>query len=113
DVRIGARIAISLATCLALIACAALLYRRRARDPVALLISFSFLLFAGVIDPPMIMWMAVGLGDLFDVYSTFAWVLLVIALATFPDGRFVPRWLRFLLIATPLAAIPLSIDEVP
>src|SRR5690606_25097861 len=35
DVRIGARIAISLATCLALIACAALLYRRRARDPVA------------------------------------------------------------------------------
>ncbi len=113
DVRIGARIAISLATCLALIACAALLYRRRARDPVALLISFSFLLFAGTIDPPLIMWMAVGLGDLFDVYSTLAWVLLVIALATFPDGKFVPRWLRFLLIATPIAAIPLGIDEVP
>lgn len=113
DVRIAARLVISLITCLALIACAALLYRRRARDPVALLLSFSFLLFAGSIDPPMILWMAAGFGDLYDVYSTTAWVLLIVALATFPDGRFVPRSLRFLLILAPLLAIPLSIDEAP
>jgi hypothetical protein len=113
DVRIGARVAISLVTCFALIACAVLLYRRRARDPVALLLSFCFLMFAGVIDPPLVMWLAIGLGDLFDVYSTCAWVLLVIALATFPDGKFVPRWLRYLLILTPLVAISLAIDETP
>jgi hypothetical protein len=113
DWRIGIRIAFSLATCLALIACAALLYRRRARDPVALLLSFSFLLFAGTIDPPLVMWMAVGLGDLFDLWSTVAWVLLIIALATFPDGKFVPRPLRWLLVLTPLISISLAIDETP
>lgn len=113
DFRIGLRVGISLLTCLALIACAALLYRRRARDPVALLLSFSFLLFAGTIDPPLILWMAVGMGDLFDVWSTLAWVLLVFALATFPDGRFVPRSLRWLLIVVPLASVALAIDETP
>jgi hypothetical protein len=113
DVRIGMRLAMSLITCFALIACAALLFRRRARDPVALLLSFSFLMFAGTIDPPLVMWLAIGLGDLFDVYSTAAWVLLVIALATFPDGKFLPRALRWLLVLTPLIAISLAIDETP
>jgi len=113
DVRMGIRIAISLGTCFALIACAALLYRRRARDPVALLLSFAFLLFAGIIDPPMIMWMAVGLGKVFDFYASLGWILLIIALATFPDGRFVPSWLRFLLVLAPIASIFLTLDEVP
>jgi hypothetical protein len=113
DWRIGIRVAFSLATCLALIACAVLLYRRRARDPVALLLSFSFLLFAGTIDPPLVMWLAIGLGDLFDLWSTLAWVLLVVALATFPDGKFVPRLLRWLLVLTPVAAVSLAIDETP
>lgn len=113
DWRIGIRIAISLATCFALVACAALLYRRRARDPVALLLSFSFLILAGSIDPPMLLWMATGMGNLYDVYSSAGWVLLIIALATFPDARFVPRWLRFLLVLTPLAAVVLSLDNAP
>lgn len=113
DWRIGIRLAFSLATCLALIACAALLYWRRPRDPVAVLLSFSFLLFAGTIDPPLVMWLAVGFGDLFDVWSTVGWVLLIPALATFPDSRFVPRYLRWLLVITPLASIALAIDEVP
>lgn len=67
DLRVGVRLAVSLLTCLALIACAALLYLRRPRDPVALLFSFSFLLFAATIDPPMVLWLALGWDDLFDV----------------------------------------------
>lgn len=113
DVRIGMRLAIALATCLTLTGCAVLLFLRRPRDPVALLISFSFLMFAGSIDPPLNMWTAHGMGDLYDVYSVVAWVLLVVALATFPDGRFVPRSLRWVLVAAPLAGIPLAIDQTP
>lgn len=113
DVRLGLRLAISLATCAILIACAVLLFARRPRDPVALLLSFSFLMFAGVIDPPLNMWLAFGAGELYDVYSTIGWIALVVALATFPDGVFVPRSLRWVIVAAPLAAIPLAIDEVP
>lgn len=113
DVRTALRLAISLATCLALIVCAVLLFARRARDPVALLLSFGFLIFAGSIDPPLIMWMGTGFGWLYDYYSALGWVLLVIAFATFPDGLFVPRMLRWVLVIAPLAAIPLVIDDTP
>jgi hypothetical protein len=113
DVRIGLRLALAVTTCLTLIACAVLLFVRRSRDPVALLLSFSFLIFAGSIDPPLNMWLAIGLGWLYDPYASFGWVLLVVALATFPDGRFVPRSFRWVLVIAPLAAIPLSIDETP
>ena len=113
DVRIAARIAISLITCMALIACAVMLYIRRPRDPVAYLFSMSFLLFAGTIDPPLLMWLAYGAGDLFDLYSGLAWVLLVVGIATFPDGVFTPRWVRFILVLAPLLALPLMIDSFP
>jgi hypothetical protein len=113
DVRIAARIAISLITCMALIACAVMLYIRRPRDPVAYLFSMSFLLFAGTIDPPLIMWLAYGAGDLFDLYAALAWVLLVVGIAAFPDGVFTPRWVRFIIVLAPLLAIPLMIDSFP
>jgi len=83
DARIAARIAISLVTCLALIGCAVMLYVRRPRDPVAYLFSMSFLLFAGSVDPPLIMWQAYGAGELFDFYSTLGWVMLVVGMAAF------------------------------
>lgn len=113
DWRVGIRLVFSLATCLTLMACAALLYWRRPRDPVAVLLSFSFLLYAGTIDPALVLWLAVGLGEAFDVWSTAGWVAMVIGLATFPDGRFVPRVLRWLLVIVPLASLLLAIDEVP
>lgn len=113
DTRIAARIAISLITCIALIACAVMLYLRRPRDTVAYLFSMAFLLFAGSIDPPLIMWMAYGAGELYDLYSTLAWVLLVIGIAAFPDGVFTPRRVRFVLLLAPLLAIPLMIDDFP
>jgi hypothetical protein len=113
EARIAARLTLSLLTCLALIACAVLLFLRRPRDPVALLFSFAFLLFAGSIDPAMQLWMAGGMGNWYDAYSALGWGFLVIGLAAFPDGRFVPRSVGWVLIAAPLAMIPLSIDEVP
>lgn len=113
DARIASRMIVSLVTCLTLIACAILLFMRRPRDPVALLFSFSFLLFAATIDPPLNMWLAAGFGEVFDVYSILAWVCLVIGIAAFPDGRFSPRFVRWVLVLAPIAAIPLCIDSFP
>ena len=53
DARVAIRMALALLTCMTLIACAVLLYLRRPRDPVALLFSFAFLVFAATIDPPL------------------------------------------------------------
>ncbi len=113
DVRIGLRLLIGLATCITLIACGVLLFLRRPRDPVALLFSASFLIFAGVIDPPMSLWMAFGLGDVFDFYTCTGWMLLVLGIAVFPDGAFVPRWTGWLLPILPVAAVLLTIDSLP
>jgi hypothetical protein len=112
DVRIGARLVISLLTCLTLIACGVLLFIRRPQDPVGVMFSFSFLLFAACIDPPLTLWLAAGMGNLYDVYSCLAWVLLVIAIAAFPNGIFTPRPVRWVIVAAPLAAIPLAIDSI-
>ena len=113
DVRIGARMVISLATCLALMACATLLFLRRPRDPVALLFSFSFLLFAGSIDPPLNMWLSAGFSDAFGIYTGLAWLCLVIGIAAFPDGRFNPPFVRWILVVAPLTAIPVIDDDAP
>jgi hypothetical protein len=113
DARLAMRMILSLLTCVALIACAVLLFLRRPRDPVALLFSFAFLLFAATVDPPLLLWLAVGLGDAYDAYSTFGWVLLVVGIAAFPDGKFTPPTVRWVLLAAPILAVPLAIDDVP
>jgi hypothetical protein len=42
------------------------------------------------------MWVSLGVGRIVDVLTSGWWALLVVALAAFPDGRFTPRWLRWL-----------------
>lgn len=111
--RTVVRLILSLLTCATLIACAVLLFLRRPRDPVALLFSFAFLIFAGSIDPPLSLWLATGMGSSYDVFATFGWILFVIGLAAFPDGKFTPPPVRWVLAATPLLAIPLMLDETP
>jgi hypothetical protein len=113
NTRTAIRLALSLLTCATLVACAALLFLRRPRDPVALLFSFAFLIFTASIDPPLNLWLATGMGGLYDIYATFGWILLVVALAAFPDGRFTPPPVRWVLVAAPLLAVPLAIDETP
>jgi hypothetical protein len=113
NVRSAIRLALSLLTCATLIACAVLLFLRRPRDPVALLFSFAFLIFAGSIDPPLNLWLATGMAGYYDVFATLGWILLVIALAAFPDGKFTPPPVRWVLVTAPILAIPLAIDETP
>lgn len=113
DQRMGIRLAIALLTCATLIACAVLLVLRRPRDPVCLLFSFAFLLFAATIDPPLTMWLGTGWGTLFDWISSAGWLCLVMGIAVFPDGRFEPRWLSWLVVAAPVGAILLTLDDLP
>jgi hypothetical protein len=110
DLRLGIRLALSLLTCVTLITCAVLLFLRRPQDPVALLFSFSFLLFAGTIDPPLALWLAAGTGSFYDAYSLVGWVLLVTGLAVFPDGKFTPRAAGWVPVAALIAA-PLLADD--
>ena len=111
--RLTIRLVLSLLACVTLIGCAVLLFLRRPRDPVALLFSFAFLILAAVIDPPLRMWTAAAMGQLYDVYSTLGWGFLVIGIAAFPDGKFTPPPVRYVLLAAPLLAVPLAIDEIP
>jgi hypothetical protein len=113
DVRMALRMTLSLLACITLLACSVLLFLRRPRDPVALLFSFAFVMFAASIDPPMQLWMASGLGHWYDAWTALGWGFLVIGLAVFPDGRFEPRAVGWLLLVAPLAMIPISIESVP
>jgi voltage-gated potassium channel Kch len=105
DFRIAARLAIGLAACAALLMCSLLLGLRRPHDPVAMIFAFAFAALAATIDPPLQMWMWLGLSWISDLVSSFWFYLLLIGFATFPDGIFVPRPYRFLL----MLGIPLSI----
>jgi hypothetical protein len=112
DVQFGIRLASSLLASGILLVCAAMLFLRRPRDPVAMLLSFGFLLLAATIDPALTAWISLGFGDAFDAVSTGGWMLVLVGLAAFPDGRFVPRWLHWIVpLALPLG-IALAIDEV-
>ena len=50
---------------------------------------------------------------LITLSPTVGWGLLVIAIAAFPDGKFTPPVVRWVLVLAPLLAVPLVIDEVP
>jgi hypothetical protein len=108
--RMTIRLAFAALSAIALLASAGLLFLRRPRDPVAVLISFAFLSVAAVIDPPLQMWMSLRLDPLVSVATGIWWTAMVIALAAFPDGRFEPRWLRSTLIWAPLIGIFLAVD---
>ena len=105
DLRITARLLSGLLACTALLVCALLLIRRRPGDPVALLFAFAFTGMAATIDPPIAMWMGVGWPAAYDVISSLWFYLLLIALAVFPDGIFVPKSYRWI----PAIGIPLAI----
>ncbi len=106
DLRVTARLASGLLACLTLLLCSLLLVRRRPADPVALLFAFAFAGMAATIDPPLAMWMAIGWPAIYDILSSAWFYLLLIALATFPDGIFVPKPYRLLLVAgIPLAVV--------
>ena len=110
--RFGARLASGLVACSALLLCSLLLARRRPSDPVALLFAFSFAGLAAIIDPPLAMWMAYGWPPAYDVVSSVWFYLMLIAFAVFPDGIFVPKAYRWLLVAGVPLAVFVSLQNV-
>ena len=112
DLRFGARLMSGILACSVLLICSFLLARRRPSDPVALLFAFAFAGLASTIDPPLAMWMAYGWPPLYDVASSLWFYLLLIALAVFPDGIFVPRPFRWLLVLGVPLAIFVSLQNV-
>jgi len=105
DFRIATRLAAGLLACGALLICSLLLALRRPADPVAMLFAFAFAGMAATIDPPLQMWMSLQLSIVNDVIAGAWFYLLLIGFATFPDGIFLPRFYRWLL----LAGIPFSV----
>jgi hypothetical protein len=110
---LGARLVAALIACAALLICSLLLALRRPRDPVAMIFALSFAAMAACVDPPLQMWMYLGLGSVNDLLSAIWFFAITIALATFPDGVFVPRAYRWMIpIGIPLGiflALP-SVD---
>jgi hypothetical protein len=77
-----------------------------------MLFAIAFPLMAASIDPAIQLWMWTGYGWMEDVLSDSWYYLLLIALAVFPDGVFVPRYLRWLFVASlPLIAF-LTLPQV-
>jgi hypothetical protein len=112
DLRVTARLGSGLLACATLLLCAFLLVRRRPTDPVAMIFAFAFTGMAATIDPPLAMWMAMGWPAIYDILSSIWFYLLLIALATFPNGIFVPKVYRWLLIAGIPLAVFVSLPNV-
>lgn len=114
NIRIWTRLVVSLLACTALLACSLLLALRRPHDPVAMLLAFAFVCLAATVDPPLQFWLWTNQDVVLDVLGAIFFYFMLIALASFPDGVFAPRFLRWLLpIGIPLAilvSIP-GVDE--
>jgi hypothetical protein len=105
NLRIWARLLTALLACAALLACGLMLALRRPSDPVAMLFAFAFVGMVATIDPPMQFWLWTNQDYVIDILGAIFYYLLLVGLAAFPDGVFVPRFLRWLV---PLG-IPLTI----
>lgn len=105
NARIAIRLGFALFACAVLLVCSLLLGLRRPNDPVAMLFAILFAFMAASVDPAVQMWLWTGLGWMEDVLASSWFYLLLVALCVFPDGVFVPRFLRWMVIA----AIPLVI----
>lgn len=112
DFRIATRLIFALLACASLLFCSVMLAIRRPRDPVAMLFAFAFAAMAATIDPPLQLWMAQGWALANDILSSSWFYLLMLALATFPDGLFIPRIYRWLIpLGIPIAVF-LSLEQV-
>ncbi len=112
DVRMLIRLSFTLLCSLSLLGSTTVLFLRRPHDPEAMLIAFAFLGIAATVDPPLIMWLGIGAGTLMGWVTSAWWVLLFVAIAAFPDGRFQPRWLRWTIPAAPVLGVILAQDDL-
>jgi hypothetical protein len=105
NLRVYTRLGFALFACSVLLLCSLLLALRRPDDPVAMLFAIIFALMAASVDPALQMWQWTGLSIVDEVLASAWFYLLLIALALFPDGVFVPRFLRWMVYA----ALPLAV----
>jgi hypothetical protein len=104
DIRFWTRLFTALLACTALLICSFLLALRRPNDPVAMLLAFAFVAMAAAIDPALQFWLWTDRDIVLDVLAGCFFYLLLVGLAAFPDGVFVPRFLRWLIaLGLPLA----------
>jgi signal transduction histidine kinase len=99
----------SLASALLSLTLATVFFRRRFSEPAAAALSFYLVTYAVVMAGPLETWSTYWYGDVSLATALQAPLTVVpsVALfALFPDGRFVPRWTRWLLILT----VPWSIS---
>lgn len=94
------------------LAAAVLLWRRR-DDAVSALLSFAFLALAAAGFGPLAFWETLGLLDLWSALTGLWLALLIVAFPAFPDGRFVPRWSRWMLVLGPAIGIAGAFDLLP
>lgn len=85
-----------------LLGAALLLFRRRGRDPVALLFGTACLAMCHYGNNSFWFWHMAGWLDAQSWASLVQFLCLAVGLNVFPDGRFSPRWTRWLA----LAAVP-------
>jgi hypothetical protein len=107
--RLFEMIAIQAAAAVNIVA-AAMLFRRRARDPVAAGLSLSFLLLVAGGGVAWDTFYAMGVTDLADAARAIGYGALFAGIAVFPDGRLETRWGRVLLAAIGLWALAFLFD---
>jgi hypothetical protein len=103
----AAYVGVGLSTIVTLVffAVAAVIFWRRSEDRMALFVSFALLVFGGaaindVADANPALWLV---SDVLDYAGQVSFGILFYL---FPDGRFVPRWTRWLAVAIALLFVP-------
>ncbi len=100
----------SLASALLSLGLSWLLFRRRFAEPAAMALSFFLLVYGVVMAGPLEGWMFYWLGSL-----EYAWLAqslltgtpLIALFALFPNGRFEPPWMRWVVLASVPGNLPL------
>ncbi|QNM82889.1 hypothetical protein H8M03_00495 [Sphingomonas sabuli] len=110
--RFATRLTLSVLACIAMLTCSALLALRRPRDPVAMILAFAFAVVAASVDPPLQLWLWTDYSWMLDLLGGIFIYLFLIGMVSFPDGVFVPRFMRWLIPLGILFAIPMSIPVV-
>jgi hypothetical protein len=92
-----------------LVPAAVVLFASRRREIIPALLSISFLVITGFVSGRLAL-LDAGLSGRVDemIGVVFGWFPLVLALATFPDGRLVPKWA----IAAPLLIVISIVNDV-
>jgi hypothetical protein len=98
------RLAYNLTT-LALLVPALILFLRRPREIVVATFAIGLALLS--VGPSYEFWAGIGWTDIHKTVSVLPYILGLMIGCAFPEGRYVPPWTRFSLVAAPVVYLPL------